>query len=312
MKRIIKDISLLGGVAVLSLGFFVSVLTNNALAIEITKPASSSDVKVKVTVKNDYPTIDIAGPLDGATFIGKTFSVKAKYTDATNLRYELIYVAEDGSKTSYDLPEKVLSTRRETGTDVFEVDVSDYGGKYGNYILRAKAFGNGSSTDMVNFNLTAFSFEIKGLEQETKNPIITIFKGPGAKVARIQVVSNNGEAVFGQPIEVELNSDHDTDVTLPLAKFGLAEGNYRIIVTPYDENGEKIDASKEITVKYTPAAAPEVPETGFAAAPNTGFITGTLGLSSEDAVSTGLALLLISVIFGILVIFKKKREEEKR
>jgi hypothetical protein len=285
--------------------FVVKTSTENANAISINAPNDSADVKVKVVVRNDYPTIDILSPLDNSTIIGKNVSFKINYTDASSLEYELIYVAEDGSKTSYDLPKNILSTNsKETGKHEFELNLRDYGDKYGDYILRAKAFGLGSATDMAAFKVTSFDFVIKGQEQTTQNPIITVIKSPGVKKVRIRVYDDSGKEILTQPLEIALNQDADTDVILPLAKYGSPEGEYRVTVSPLDENGEIVDEPKNRNVKYVPAEAPEVPDTGFA--------FGVLGVSSEDVATSGLILIIISGILGIIILLKKNREEESR
>ena len=305
MKKHAKIIGSLGVAAALSVSIFaVPAMANSLIPLDYEDAKTSADVQVKLTVEGEVPTIDIVNPLDGATFIGKTFPVKVNYTDSTRLEYELIFVAEDGTRTSYDLPARdITTTGGGTGAHEYEVNIENYGGKYGDYILKAKAIGSGSATDMATFKMISFDFVIKGYEEETNNPIITILRSPGVYKSLIQIFDEDGNAIFETPIEAILDPEGDTDVTLPLASYGSPEGVYRIVATPYDEEGTIIDASKERTIEYKPAEAPEVPDTGL--------VFGALGLSKEDAVSTGLALLFVCAFFGVLIIAKKNRKEKR-
>ena len=153
------------------------------------------------------------------------------------------------------------------------------------------------------FKLISFDFTVKGIEESTNNPIITIVEAPGVYKSLIQVFDEDDNAIFEEPIEVILNEGAETDVTLPLAKYGVPEGQYRIVAVPYDEDGNILDVSKERSVHYTPAPAPEVPDTGS--------ILENLGLSRQDLISTGLALLFVCAFFGVLIIAKKNRKEKQ-
>ena len=305
MKKHAKIIGSLGVAAALSMGVFaVPAMANDLIPIDYDNAGTSSTTNVKIIVEGEAPTVDIVNPLDGTTYIGKNFPVKVNYTDSSSIEYELIYVAGDGTRTSYDLPTKTISTAGGgTGVHEYEVNIDNYGGKYGDYILKAKAIGSGSATDMATFKITSFDFIVKGYEENTNNPIITIFKSPGVYKSLIQIFDSEGNAIFESPVEAILNPDGDTDVTLPLSNYGTPEGDYRIVATPYDEDGNILDMEKEHTIHYEPAPAPEVPDTGL--------IFGALGLSKEDAISTGLALLFVCAFFGVLIIAKKSRKEKR-
>ena len=306
MKKHAKIIGSLGVAAALSMGVFaVPAMANDLIPIDYENAGTSGTTNVQLTVRGEVPTINIVNPLDGGVFIGKNFPVKVNYTDSTRLEYELIYVAGDGTRTSYDLPAKDIAvTGGGTGAHEYSVNIDDYGGKYGDYILRAKAIGAGSAVDMVSFKMISFDFVVKGYEEETNNPIITILRSPGVYKSLIQIFDEDGNAIFEEPVEVILNADGDTDATLPLARYGVPEGEYRIIDTPYDADGNILDANKERTIEYKPAEAPEVPDTGL--------IFGALGLSKEDAISTGLALLFVCAFFGVLIIAKKSHKEKQQ
>ncbi|MBR1802301.1 hypothetical protein IJ768_03720 [Candidatus Saccharibacteria bacterium] len=308
MKKHAKILGSIGAAAAVSMGIFA--VTSPVMAQDLVpldyknNNNTSADVEVKLKVVGETPIIDIDSPLDGAVIIGKEFSVDINYEHANQLDYRLIYVAEDGTRTTYDLPSKiVVDTGVSDGSDAFDLDASDYGGKYGTYILEATANGAGSTTDSVMFKLISFDFTVKGIEESTNNPIITIVEAPVVYKSLIQVFDEDDNAIFEEPIEVILNEGAETDVTLPLAKYGVPEGQYRIVAVPYDEDGNIIDASKEHSVHYTPAPAPEVPDTGS--------ILENLGLSRQDLISTGLALLFVCAFFGVLIIAKKNRKEKQ-
>ncbi len=305
MKKQVKLISSLGVATALSMGIFAVTPVMAADTIPINRNGSTSaDVTIKVTVVGEAPSVQFAKPMDGERYIGKTFPVTTNYTQANNLKYELIRINSDGTKTSYDLPVRQLTEDGVVdGTDELEINIEDYGGKFGDYILRVSANGSGTATDSVQFELVSFNFEEKGKDAETYDPIITIDEAPGIDHALIQVFDEDGNPIFDEPMEVKLDPDQKIDVTIPLSKYGVPEGDYTIVGTPYDREGNIIDINKELTVRYTPAPAPDVPDTGFFA---------NLNLSRQDMISTGLALLIVCGFFGILLIARKSKNEKRR
>jgi hypothetical protein len=307
MKKHAKILAL-GAISALSMGIFAvtnPVMAEDLLPLDYENARTSADVTVQITVEGEVPTVNIAKPLDGETFIGSVFPVNVGYTDATSLEYELIFVADDGSRVSYNLPKDIVSTQgAATGSKSFNVDITNYGGKFGNYILKAKAIGSGSAVDSVSFRLISFDFYVKGHEEETNNPIITIPKNPDFYKTLIQAFDEDGNAIFDEPIEQILDEDGDTDVTLPFAEYGVPKGTYRVVATPYNEEGEIAAPNAEHDVEYAPAEAPEVPDTG-------GFF-GALNLSRQDLISTGLALLVICGFFGIALVMKRNKNDKRR
>ena len=307
MKKHAKILAL-GAISALSMGIFAvtnPVMAEDLLPLDYENARTSADVTVQITVEGEVPTVNIAKPLDGETFIGSVFPVSVGYTDATSLEYELIFVADDGSRISYNLPKDIVSTQgAATGSKSFNVDITNYGGKFGNYILKAKAIGSGSAVDSVSFRLISFDFYVKGYEEETNNLIIAIPKNPDFYKTLIQVFDEDGNAIFDEPIEQILDKDGDTDVTLPFAEYGVPKGTYRVVATPYNEEGEIVAPNAEHYVEFVPAEAPEVPDTG-------GFF-GALNLSRQDLISTGLALLVICGFLGIALVMKRNKNDKRR
>ena len=305
MKKQAKLIGSLGVATALSMSIFAVTPVMAADLVPINRNGSTSaDVTIKVTVVGEAPSVQFAKPMDGERYIGKTIPVTTNYTQANNLKYELIRINSDGTKTSYDLPIRALTEDGVVdGTDELEINIEDYGGKFGDYILRVSANGSGTATDSVQFELVSFNFEEKGKDAETYDPIITIDEAPGIDHALIQVFDKDGNPIFDEPLEVKLDPDQKVDVTLPLSKYGVPEGDYTVVGTPYDREGTIIDINKELVVRYTPAPAPDVPDTGFFA---------SLNLSRQDMVSTGLALLIVCGFFGILLIARKSKNEKRR
>lgn len=307
MKKHAKILAL-GAASALSMGIFAvaqPVMAEDLIPLDYNNARTSADVTVKIIVEGEVPTVNIAKPLDGEVILGKVFPVSVNYTDSVYLDYELTYVAEDGTKTTYTLPRDVVSTEGAgTGNRSFNLNIENYGGQFGDYILSAKATGSGTAVDSVQFRMISFDFFVKGVEEETHNPIVTIPENPDVYKALFQVFDEDGNAIFDEPIEVILENGSDTDATLPFAEHGVPEGDYLIVATPYDEDGNIIDMNVERPFRYTPAEAPEVPNTG-------GFF-GALNLSRQDMISTGLTLLVICGFFGILLIVKRNKNEKRR
>ncbi len=304
MKKQAKLLSSLGVATALSMGIFAASPVFAADNLVPVRGASSADVRIRLAVVGEAPAVQFANPLDGKRFIGTTIPVEVEYAKSNNLKYELIHINANGTKTSYDLPIRTVAEDGVTdGTDTFEINIEDYGGKFGDYILKVSANGSGSATDSVQFELLSFNFEVKGTDADTNDPIITIDEAPGIDHALIQVFDEDGNAIFDEPIEVALDPEEKTDVTIPLAKYGVPEGKYRIVGTPYDKAGNIVDINEEVEVKYTPVPAPDVPDTGF--------FSG-LSLSRQDMISTGLALLIVCGFFGILLIARKSKKQNRR
>jgi hypothetical protein len=298
----------LSAISALSMSIFAvtsPVMAQELIPMDYTNSSTSAGVEISLRVTGEAPEVEIVKPYDGQVLVGKKFPAVVNYGQATQLQYELIYVHDNGTRESFNLPDKVVSTSGPaSGTDSFTINVNNYTGEYGNYILKAIANGNGSTEDSVAITLIAFDFIVKGYEEGTKNPIITILESPGVYKALVQIFDDEGNAIFESPEEVILNEGTTTDATLPLARYGVPEGKYTIVATPYDEQGNIVDNNRAREIYYAPAEAPEVPNTG-------GFF-GALGLSRQDLISTGLALLFVAGFFGILIIAKKSRDQKRR
>jgi hypothetical protein len=308
MKKHAKLIGSLGIVAAMSMSIFAiasPAMAEDLIPLDKEHSRTSEDVTVRIKVVGEAPAVEIDTPLDGAVIIGKSFQVRTNYEKSSSLNYQLIHIDTDGTRTAYDLPEKVVaSTGVNDGTDSFTIDITNYGGKNGDYILKVTANGAGSTTDSVQFSVVSFDFNVKGIEENTNNPIITIVKSPGVYRSLVQVFNEGGDAIFEEPIEVILNPNGNTDVTLPLARYGVSQGKYKIVATPYDEEGNIYDLAVEHFVNYKPKSAPVVPDTGS--------VLENLGLSRQDLISTGIALLFVCVFFGVLIIAKRNRDQKRR
>ncbi|MDO4967740.1 MAG: hypothetical protein Q4E70_03195 [Candidatus Saccharibacteria bacterium] len=300
--KILGGFGIAAALGVLTIPLGASAVTNDPTPY-IESP-DSADVTVQIIVTGETPSVTIEKPSDNENIVGLDIPVTTVYSDASRLVYRLIYVASDGTRTTYDLPEVPVATTGGTasGTHTMTIDASLYGGKYGDYILTSRADGAGSTTDSVAFKLISFDFVVKGTEENTGNPIVTVLESPGVYKTLFQVFDEAGNAIFDEPIELVLNEGATTDVTLPLAKYGVPTGNYKIVATPYDASGTIIDANRSRTIYYEVPEAPDVP--------NTGSIFGGLNLSKSDLVSTGLALLFVCAFFGIMIIVKHNKNSK--
>ncbi len=304
MKKHAKILGSLGVAAAVSMGIFAVTPVMAEDIIPLNNGNTSSNVEITVRVTGEVPVVQIARPLDGEKIVGKTIPVNTNYEKASELQYELIYVAPNGDRTTHTLPTRTVATTGVAdGTDTFNLNLDNYGGEYGDYILNVKANGAGSTTDSVQFRALSFDFAVKGKDAETNDPIITIEKSPGVHHALFQVFDKDGNAILDNPVEAVLNPNGTTDLTIPLSRYGSPAGTYRIVGTPYDEDSNILDMNKERTISYENAPAPEVPETGF--------LSG-LNLSRQDLISTGLALLIICGFFGILLIARKNKNQKRR
>lgn len=294
------------GAAALAISFGALTTASDVSAVNPTGPSpASADVTVELIVTGNVPGVTIESPVDEAEYIGLNIPVRTVYTDTTRLVYTLTYVAPDETRTDYVLPDiYVADYGTASGINEITINVAEYGGKYGNYILSSRADGAGSTTDSVSLKLSALDFVVKGAEEKTNNPIITITSGSNVSEALVQVLDKDGNVVFTRPLDVTLDEDGETDVTLPLTSYGVPTDDYTVVITPYDASGNIVDVNRTGIVRYT---APDVPDV-----PDTGSFFGSIGLSRSDLVSTGIALLAVSVVFGILIVAKKNRDSKHR
>lgn len=303
MKKHSKILSAIGVALAAAFGI-VGVATTPVSAVD-PNAGSSTEVTVEVVVVGDLPGVTISRPTDGAVMIGLEFPVTTIYTDASKLVYELTFVANDGTQTTYNLPEVTLSTSGVTsGTHSFTINAEDYGGEYGDYILTVRADGIGATTDSTSFKLLAFDVAMKGYEEKTKNPIAVITNSDDVYKALLQVIDKDGKTIFDEPLEVILEPDGETEVVLPFDKYGVPNGEYTLIATGYDINDEIIGPSRSVKFLYQLDDTPDVP--------NTGSILGIINFSRSDVASTGIALFGVSAFFAILFIIKRSRRDQKR
>ena len=298
----------IGVVATLSMSLFAitPVMADGPLTY-LKGTSTSSSVEVQLTVINETTTVQITKPQDNSRIVGRSFPVESSYTKANTLQYEVTRLNEDSTTTTYTLPLITVSADPEnpvSGTNSFTFDIDDFDGEYGDYIISVRAEGSETSTDSVRIRVDAFDFVVKGKDSVTNDPIITIEDSPGVHHAKFQVYDEDDNPIFDEPITVVLNPGASTDATMPLSKYGVPNGEYRIVGTPYNEANNIVDHDKERTVQYEVAPAPEVPDTGS--------FFGALNLSRQDMVSTGLALLFVCGFFGILLIIRRSKNQKRR
>ncbi len=300
MKKQAKNIALLGVSSALLMGIFLTTLPTMAVG-----PTSSVNVEVELLVTGENPDVKFAESLDGKTVIGKKIPIKSIYNKSKKLDYRLIHIDKNGVRTPYNLPTKNVANGTEpaNGTDNFTLDVKDYGNKYGNYILEVKVNGDSSTTDSISFTLKAFDFSVSETEGKENNPVVDIPNSPEVDHVLIQVFDKDGKAIFDEPISSKLIPGNNTKIPLPLSEYGVTEGDYKIIATPYDKNGNIIDENRVRTIHYTPAKAPEVPDTGS--------FFGSDTFTKADMISTILAIFIACSFFGILIITKKSKKSNR-
>lgn len=315
MKKTTKVISSIGVAAAMTASIFTPAVfaeekktgeensKESLIPLNYEEQKTGAEVKVKLTVVGETPTVDITDPLDEAVIIGLSTDVKVDYTNAAELQYELVHVAEDGTKTSYELPpEDVAEEGTADGTHTFKLDVKKYGG-YGTYILKSTAVGVETVTDSVQFTFRSMEIEEETKVDNNNNQIIRLCPDGLTKKAKVQAFDKNGKAILDKPIEIEFKDGKCTDVVIPFSNYGVPEGDYKVVTTTYDDD-DNITGTYEKIVHYTPAPVPEVPDTGSS--------KGLFGLSQSDFVSTGIALLFITTVFGILIFAKKSRKNHRR
>jgi|GEM_PF-1408561 len=311
-------LSTIGIATALSFGVINSV---NALDLSTGATEQSAEVTIQVTVTGETASGIITTPEDGAIFYTPKIKVGELYSEAAEVEYTLIYTGENEAEAedeyslpvtgsvTYTLPPHQVTPVGEGVSDGHEywiLDLDEYGGQFGHYVLTSTVNGMESTRDSVSFEYRALDIYDAGTtEEKTQNPIVTVVHAPGVKNILIQVYDKNGRAILDEAIEITSNGDDTTEnVVLPLAKYGVPEGDYTVVSTPYDESGNILDINAKTTVHYVPAPAPNVPNTG-------GNLFSGLNFSNPDYITTGLCILFVTAFFAILILRKKNKDSRR-
>ena len=281
------------------LGFFgvTLVAAVTAFAVQIpTSPgvsAASEEIKVSFTVLNGDPSVAVTAPANHSRVVASPATLGVNYEDAFYVIVEL--VSPSGvSTTLYD--DAPLTT---SGTLTFPTALPEYG----LYTINAYIDGTDGHSYTTTSEFTFASIKAKVTDNGNGEATTTLVGDSTVCVEvdpsvtdsfDLELVNSSGNVVFSKHVESADISAGCTYVEIPVATDNIANGNYDIVVTAYDDESEIIDGPYVIPVIIDIIMPPK---------------TGIFALA--DAITrdyTVLALLIFtSLILFILFLAKRHR-----
>ena len=253
--------------------------------------AEGGSTTITVNVTNPkQPAVEITEPADGAELINDNgIDLGLDYAETE----EFVYSVDCGEHGAGGIFEP--ATESGTLTRKITIPEPNYYGPV-TITIRATADGN-EDLKSVTFNLVPATAEAVD-PADNGDPKIDIDTDPNVKKVVISVVDpETGEKVIDD-IEVPAD-DTDDDVTLPFEDNDVADGDYKIIITSYDEDGNALGEPKVINYAYEQEKAPIVPDTGS--------FSEHLNVSKTDYLAVSLIAAGFAVIALIVLIVKRSR-----
>ncbi|MBQ3430645.1 hypothetical protein IJG20_00900 [Candidatus Saccharibacteria bacterium] len=276
---------------------------------------------IRVTVYDQYPAVKITNPENDSTTVAPTVEVKFDYENTEYIDFELSYVDEDGNTQVVSLPrfnpsDLDPSFHYASGSDSVTIDLTGYTLGYEDYILTAKASSAvGYAEDSVEFSYLPAKLTQIGNNLTNNDPDTVVEYGEGVAKLEIEILDENGNPVFDEPIIIEVDEPYEAgevELELPFGSYGLESGKYYARITSYayvddGEGGlvlEKIAAPDRLfPISYTKPASPAVPDTGR-------FLSN-LNIAKSDYIITGVIVFASVVLVAFTLLSRKKKDYRK-
>ncbi len=264
--------------------------------INVTIPESGQVIRV--------PQINSETFVDGMTIITPNVDLPVYYSHITTMSAYLTYVDRDGKEQRISAP-TFLATD-EAGTHTFNFQLTEQA----DYTAHITAMGrNGQElTETITFKYRAMRVVYNEESDDKKNPIFKIEANEAVSSVVLHVYDKSGKPAFRDEHGNEITFDYtraDFDaetgaltVTLPFAQYKLAAGDYTVVATGYNAEGDVVSVNTT-TVKYAPIA-PDVPGTGS-------MLLDDLNISRMDYLVTGLIAFGAVAGFALFLVFRKNR-----
>jgi len=291
---------------------FVVGLTTIAYNLPTNATSSASvggAVKVEVEVYSiNFETV-INSPLDGEIFTNGNVAFSETHSNVDNVKYYLTYIAEDDTKTVYELTDHEFTP---TGSDdrngktEFSLDLDNYGG-HGRYIFRSVATTDGQQKeDSAEFIYAAIEADQKDVSANSDKVSFRVQYSAGVKSLAYQIFDKDGKAVSPEYVHVTSASETGGYADLSIALTGdglkLASGEYTIIINGYSTVEPSDDSYIGIArVVFSYEADDDI------IVPDTGSILGVLNISRADFLITGLVGFSLISLLALFVIRKSHK-----
>lgn len=321
------------GVLGLGLVTALTVAANCLPAPEASAVSSDSGVKIEVTVRSDQSQVSITAPKDGAITTSPNITFQTAYNQIAGLNYTLEYV-RNGQTHTVDLGNFVAPDPTNPGLADVAIDLSRYGGGFGEYIFRVSSTGAGSVSDSVSFTYSSIAPvdptnpdpskpsdpDQPPAKEENNDPIITMAITDDICYLSFQAYAKTTGAALFNPdfvytVPTPRPANNVVSVTLPFAANNAAADDYTVMVTPLGCAADRPQISDPIEIiigSYTPPADPSKPVVPTPDVPDTGSITiAGITLSRADYLITGLAVFGSATIVGLFLLSRKKKNDRR-
>lgn len=223
----------------LGLGIVAAI---TAVAVALPTPdanaTNSGDVKIEVEVHSETPNLFVQSPSDGDEFTNSQISISNIYSKVAIVDYKLAYIDTGGNQTDYNLPSYTAATTGTAdGVHNWTLDLNNYGGQYGRYILTTTS---GAAFDSVSFTYKSVNVAPGGttIDPDTGNPIITVNYSDDVCSIKFQAYDKaTGAALFNPEYVYTIPTPRPTpnqaNVELPFAEHNAQAGNYRVVVKAF-------------------------------------------------------------------------------
>lgn len=216
----------------------VTAITAVAIALPANHASAvgGGDVKLNVEVHNLASSVVIQSPLDGAEFTTNNIPITNLYSKTAVIHYQLAYIDSLGNRTDYNLPDYIASTSGTAdGTHSWVLDLNNYGGQYGQYILTATA---GAVSDYVSFLYKSVGFGGSTTDPDTGNPVISVNYTDDVCSLKFQATHKVTGATLFNPeytytIPTPRPVPNHVEVELPFDFHNASAGDYSITVKGY-------------------------------------------------------------------------------
>ena len=185
---------------------------------------------------------------------------------------------------------------------------------YGKYIITVTGTGIDQSSvqDTIEFEYVAVLPET-GVNPDNSNPTLDldyITDDPGLSEddivdhITIDILDGNGNPIPGlSPVTVKPPLK---DIEIPFDQYDLPNGDYTLVITPYNAADEALFKQFTILIHYGGEEPIVVPSTA-----DTGGLFKNLNIASSDYLITGLGIFLIVGFSAIVFLGKKGRNAKK-
>lgn len=241
-----------------------------------------------------YPEPTVSFDYENVEYI----TVTMVYKDQNNIEHT-IYVLKDTDPESY-----VNYVPGSFSKNLTDLDLAgNYG--YGEYKVHVEGTGDyGGAVADTSFTL----YPVIGTASENENEQVfldLVYDTGDSNIGSIQVNVYDEFGNLVKELSPTIVQPGTTRVEFPFSKNGLDSGKYSFEIIALDANGKAISKAYIAYLTYTATPSKDI------IVPNTGGAFGSIGMSQNDCLITGLAIFLIVAVVGFAFIAKGRKNNKR-